>query len=134
MTFFEQYSIYFQELILLVTTVVLVIGSVIVFKSKRTKSTWVLLISSVMLTANFLPTIYINIKASGLLDNSINDNFSFQDNFEDLMKLMNYSRYVYILFSTSFALAFVSLCCSVASLRKRNEELEFLTKELAERD
>jgi carbon starvation protein CstA len=128
MTFLEQYGYFVQEFIILLVSSFLIIGSVVVFKSKRIKTKWLLLASSVMIVITTIVRIYINTIAFGIL------NDSHDDNFEGLVKIMSYNHYVYIFFSAVFAFAFAALCCSFADMRKRNEELEFLTKELAERD
>jgi hypothetical protein len=54
--------------------------------------------------------------------------------FEKLMEYMNYAFYASALSLAIFTFAFAVFCVSIANLYKRNEELEFLTSEMAKRD
>lgn len=134
MTFLEQYGIYIHLCVALLTSCFLVVGSIIAFKSKRTKTTWCLLSSSIIYAMSQLIGCYLNFEAFGFDNRYDHTDPVSSAHFEKLMTYMNYAFQMSTLSIAVFTFAFAVFCFNIANLHKRNEELEFLTSEMAKRN
>lgn len=101
------------------------IGSYIVYNTDKNKVSIIMLVGSVLILISTAVSMYFNYSMMYGYTNS--DPLP-------IYNLLMYSYYLSTLAYIIFALAFTAFCCRIGNLRKRNEELEFLSKELAERD
>ena len=134
MTFIEQYGIYIELCFELLNACFLVAGSIIAFKSKRTKTTWSLLSSSTIYAISLLTGTYLHFETFGYVYSYDHTDPVSSAHLEKLMTYMNYAFHTSTLSIAAFTSAFVVFCFNIANLYKRNEELEFLTREMAKRD
>ena len=133
MDILDQYGMYIHYFVWILVSAFFVLGSVLIHKSQRSKITYTLLISSSIIIIAQICGCYFQFQAFGL-SNTINYSDPIDaKNFDTLIKYMNYSFYIQTLFSAIFAFAFAAFCCKCANLRKRNDQLEVLNQQLAQR-
>jgi len=128
----QHYYLLLFSLYLVIATFILV-GSVVAFRSKITPITTALLTAS---SINFISISLLSFsqyKMQGLLiyspDEALNG-----ATIERYNNIYTYSFYANLSGSAIFAFAFILFCFSMANMRKRNEQLEFLNAEIAKRD
>jgi len=133
MTFLEQYGTTIQFLTSICIPAFLVLGAFFAYRSIKSKISLILLASATLTLIASLAGAYFYFSMVGLSGIYTHSQATDAD-FEKFIKYAGISNLVSTLGFAIFAFAFVFFCCSIANIRKRNEELEFLTKELAERD
>ncbi|MGJ8657464.1 MAG: hypothetical protein ACSHX6_13530 [Akkermansiaceae bacterium] len=131
----SNYTFYFIWLIELVILALFIVGSICVFKSRRTANSWTLLISSSLAFVTTLLEFSIEHRILSL--------YEFYDpdletkHLDELLHLQTYSWFLSllaILAAVIFALAFIYLCSSFASTLNRAKQLEHINKELLDQD
>lgn len=134
MTFLEQYGDVIEHGTWILVSSLLIAGSVLAFKSKRTKTAWALMMSSIVSAISLLLRVYLQLKIFSYSDYVEASDPPNNIDFVGLVKYMNYAYYTEILSNLIFAVVFVLFCFRISNLYKRNEELEFLTSEMEKRD